>query len=86
VAGTVRVENRNVKLSAAAKKQWEKIPKSAHMKLLNNVYCGSCRKMTGIGNIRGSVDGGDLTLHGTCTACGSKVARLIETSELPEPA
>jgi hypothetical protein len=72
-------------LSPQAKKQWEKIPKEVRVKLLNNVYCSKCGTTTGIAEINGSVDRGDLVLRGVCTACGSPVARLIETSEIPDP-
>ena len=71
-----------MKLSPQAKKHWEKIPQSVRVKLLNNVYCTDCRGVTGIGEISGSVDRGDLVLKGICTTCGSQVARRIETSEM----
>jgi hypothetical protein len=74
-----------MKFTPQAKKQWEKIPKEVRVKLLNNVYCSRCKTMTGIAEIEGTVNHGDLILHGKCTACGSEVARLIETAELPDP-
>ena len=67
-----------MQLTPQAQKLWEKIPNEVRVKLLNNVYCTSCRDMVGIANVTGNIDGGDLVLKGICTACGGPVARLIE--------
>jgi phage regulator Rha-like protein len=58
---------------------WEAIPGNIRVRLLNNVWCGVCRKTTGIGgNVSGKVSRGMLVLHGRCTSCGGEVARVIE--------
>ena len=69
-----------MKSTPQAKKIWEAISPEIRMKLLNNVWCGRCGKMTGIGKIDARVDRGDLILKGICTRCGGPVARLIEGS------
>ncbi len=70
--------------STQAKILWESIPQSARLSLLNNVYCGECKKSTGVGNIKMTVEGGNLIINGICTSCGSKVARLVESkAEIP---
>jgi hypothetical protein len=84
MARTVRMADQ-MNLSSQAKKQWEKIPKEVRLKLLNNAYCSKCGGSTGIAEIEGSVDRGDLVLRGKCTTCGKPVARVIETSEIPDP-
>ena len=61
-----------------AKKLWESIPQSDRMRLLNNFWCGHCRKVTSAGNIGLSVEFGDLIIEGECTSCLNKVVRLIE--------
>jgi hypothetical protein len=65
-------------LTPQAKKIWEAIPGDLRLRLLNNVWCGHCTAVTGIGKISGKVEKGDLILRGVCTRCGGDVARLIE--------
>jgi len=63
-----------------AKILWEAIPKPLRLKLLNNVYCSDCKKTTGVGDIKMTVESGDLIISGICTKCGTKVARLVESA------
>gem|GEM_PF-2284389 len=63
-----------------AKLIWKSIPQPVRLKLLNNVYCVECKQMTGVGNIKMTVKGGDLIINGSCTSCGGNVARLIEVT------
>ena len=66
-------------LTPKARAIWEAIPGNVQIKLLNNVWCFSCRKTTGIGgDVGGKVSKGMLVLHGRCTSCGKDVARVIE--------
>lgn len=67
-----------------AKVIWESIPQPVRLKLLNNVFCVECKKTTGVGKIKMTVESGDLLINGVCTSCGSKVARLVE-SEIEAP-
>jgi hypothetical protein len=67
-----------MKLTPQAEKQWESIPKNIRMKLLNNVFCVACSGETGIAEIEGKVEKGDLVLRGKCIKCGHAVARVIE--------
>lgn len=71
-----------MKASAMAKKHWEKIPNEVRVKLLNNVWCGTCVGVSGIRLTAMAVEKGDLVLNGDCVKCGGQVARLIETSEM----
>ncbi len=61
-----------------AKKIWEAIASDIRIRLLNNVWCRHCGKMSSIGNMSGKVESGMLVLRGSCTKCGSNVARVIE--------
>jgi hypothetical protein len=61
-----------------AKKIWEAIAGDIQFKILNNVWCVHCRKESSIGNLTGKIESGMLVLRGTCTKCGSDVARVIE--------
>ena len=61
-----------------AKKIWEAIAGDIRIRLLNNVWCRHCGKMSSIGNLSGKVESGMLVLRGSCTKCGSDVARVIE--------
>ena len=61
-----------------AKKIWKAIPKNVRLKILNNVWCVHCSKMTGVGNTTMNIDRGDLIIRGHCTLCGGDVARLVE--------
>jgi hypothetical protein len=69
----------NPKLTREAQQLWDAIPHATRLRLLNNVWCANCAKATGIGEISGNVEKGDLILRGVCTRCGGEVARLIET-------
>ena len=66
------------KFSPHAKRVWESIAPPLKTKILNNVWCSHCTKMTTIVRYTGKVDGGDLILQGECERCGGRVARLIE--------
>ncbi len=61
-----------------ARKMWENIPNDVRMKLLNNVWCVTCSKMTGVGETTMSVERRNLIIRGSCTGCGGEVARLVE--------
>ena len=61
-----------------AKKIWEAIAGDIQFKILNNVWCVHCRKESSIGNLSGKIESGMLVLRGSCTKCGSSVARVIE--------
>ena len=67
-----------MKQTPAAKKIWNDIPGPIQMKLLNNVWCSSCRDVGGIAIETMNVEKGDLIIRGKCTKCNSAVARLIE--------
>ena len=66
-------------LTPKARKIWQAIPGDIQLKILNNVWCGQCRGVTGIGNVNGKVESSLLVLRGICTKCGGEVARVIES-------
>jgi hypothetical protein len=74
-------------LTPAAQSRWERIPESAKLAILAEVWCSKCQ--TGI-LIREATGGlhpsGDLILRGLCSVCGHKVCRVIETGETMGPA
>jgi len=63
-----------------ARKIWQAIPGDIQLKILNNVWCGQCGGVTGIGNVNAKVESGMLVLKGICTKCGGEVARVIENA------
>ena len=63
-----------------ARQHWESIPADICQRLLDNVWCGDCRKETTITNFSGTIKGGDLLLVGKCAGCHGDVARVIEGS------
>jgi len=65
-------------MTPKAKLLWQKIPREVRPKILNNVWCGKCGEMGGIGNVKMTVDAGDLILNGICTTCSGPVCRLVE--------
>ena len=62
----------------SAKAFWDGIPPAIRERLLGNVYCAQCRKMTTIIDYTGRIENGDLILEGFCIRCGNPVSRLIE--------
>ncbi len=68
----------NGSFTPKAKTIWEAIAGDIRIRLLNNVWCGHCRKTSSMGNLSGKVESGMLVLRGGCTKCGSHVARVIE--------
>ena len=68
------------RFSHRAKHFWERIPEDIRHALLANVWCSKCAGSTTIVDFRGTIDGGDLILRGSCSRCGAEVARHIESS------
>lgn len=64
--------------TAEAKEAWEIIPLEIREKILKNVWCSNCRKMTTISDFEGRMEGESLILTGSCLRCGAKVARVLE--------
>ncbi|MBE0448310.1 MAG: hypothetical protein IBX64_09485 [Actinobacteria bacterium] len=64
--------------SKDAKKRWDKIPKWAQTKILDNVYCGKCMNMVSIVLETAKIQGANLILRGKCKTCGHEVCRLVE--------
>ena len=68
-----------MKLTPQAKKLWDDIAGSQRVRILNRVWCVSCMKVTGMGEVRGNVEKGMLSLKGVCTRCGGLVATIVES-------
>jgi hypothetical protein len=66
------------KFSSDSKRVWEDIPPHRKAKILNNIWCKHCGKVTTIVHYTRKVEGSELILEGECERCGGKVARLIE--------
>ena len=64
--------------TATARQRWQRIPPKLQAMLLGNVWCRSCRQAGGMQLLSGKIEKGQLVLHGTCTACGEPVARMVE--------
>ena len=60
------------------KKVWEDMLPRQKEKILNNVWCKHCAKVTTIVHYTSKVKGGDLIPEGEWKRCGGRVARLIE--------
>lgn len=61
-----------------AERRWRELDGQLQTRLLNNVWCGRCRRSTTIVRYTGKIDGGDLVLEGRCITCDGRVARVIE--------
>jgi uncharacterized Zn-binding protein involved in type VI secretion len=48
------------------------------VRLLNDVFCVHCLGGSSMALEHATVKGHDLVLHGTCTACGHAVVRVVE--------
>jgi hypothetical protein len=68
----------NGSFTPKAKKIWESIAGDIRVRILNNIWCGRCRKGSSIGNLTGKIESGMLVLRGICTKCSEGVARVIE--------
>jgi hypothetical protein len=61
-----------------AQRRWDKVPKWAQEKILNNVWCGGCLGPAPINLQSGEMKKDFLFLKGTCSICGKNIARVIE--------
>ncbi len=67
-----------MELTPQAAKLWNAIPAMERLRILNNVWCVGCMKSTSMGEARGRVEKGQLSLKGICTRCGGIVAKVVE--------
>jgi hypothetical protein len=61
-----------------AARRWERIPRWAQERILDNVWCGRCLGSVTIMLETGEMVGKDLVLRGKCKSCGGDVCRLVE--------
>jgi Domain of unknown function (DUF5679) len=61
-----------------ARERWDRIPKWAQDKILENVYCVGCRDVVTIVLESAVMEKGDLVLRGKCKICGHEVCRVVE--------
>lgn len=78
VDGSKTQKNTAMSFTPMAQEFWNTIDPKLRVRLMNNIFCPSCKGETGIGNVSGSVEKGNLILTGVCTKCGESVARLVE--------
>lgn len=64
--------------SSKARDAWLEIPEVHRTRILNNVWCRSCRNVTTIVRWSEHLERGQLVLKGECIRCGGRVARAIE--------
>ena len=69
------------KLTGAAMKRWNQVPKRVRKDIMDHVWCTRCRTSTPIQLREGKMLGRSLVLHGTCKQCGSEISRVIESDE-----
>ena len=70
------------KFTPQAELLWGSIPARVKDKILQNGFCTKCSDSVPIIDYGGKEVGGDLVLHGRCGNCGTKVIRVVETSEM----
>jgi hypothetical protein len=61
---------------------WSTVPERAREQILKNVFCTHCSGPAEMVNFQGKEQKGDLLLTGSCSKCGHKVVRVLETSEV----
>lgn len=61
-----------------AQRRWDKVPKWAQEKILNNVWCGGCLGPVPINLQSGKMKNNLLVLKGVCKKCGKNIARAVE--------
>ena len=64
--------------SREARERWNKIPKWAQVRILENVWCVGCRDETTIILESAQIEGRNLVLSGKCKAFGHEVCRVVE--------
>ena len=66
------------RMTNEALKIWMGLPADIRSKILSNVWCSDCRTAVTICDYNAGFGGGVLVLRGFCSACGHKVARVLE--------
>ena len=61
-----------------ALKIWMGLFADIRSKILSSVWCSNCRTVVTICDYNAGFGGGVLVLRGFCSACGHKVARVLE--------
>lgn len=69
-----------MKISPEAKKSWEKISADFRVKILNNVWCSTCKAAVNIDAKKISIDKGMLVIEGSCMICQGPVCRAVENA------
>jgi hypothetical protein len=72
-------------LTPQAAKLWGAISGKQRLRILNNVWCVNCMKMTSMGEAMGKVEKGRLSLKGVCTRCNGVVAKIVEVPKKSGP-
>ncbi|HUT28868.1 MAG TPA: hypothetical protein VMX13_03665 [Sedimentisphaerales bacterium] len=67
--------------TAEARRRWEKVPRWAQEKILDNVWCGGCLGSVPIILETAEMRGKDLILRGRCQHCGKEVCRVVEPED-----
>jgi len=64
-----------------ARHRWNKVPKWAQKKILDNVFCRKCLGVVTILLATAEMEGKDLVLRGECQHCGQDVCRVVEPED-----
>ncbi len=69
----------------AALRRWDALDPKEKAEILNNAYCGLCRKKTHIQVGSAKISGRDLFLYGYCGRCGFNAVEIVEKKEKDRP-
>ena len=65
-------------LKGAMALAWQRLSPEHRLRILNNVWCVSCRRGGAMKLTDARMSTGDLVLLGECMRCGGEVARVVE--------
>ncbi len=64
-----------------AQSRWDKVPRWAQEKILDNVWCGGCLGSVPINLQWGKMKKDLLVLKGICKVCGRDIVRVVEPED-----
>jgi len=72
-------ESTPAKFTAPAARIWKAISPNEQQSLVSRSWCSKCQQEVKITGYSGSIKVGHVLLSGTCSSCGGKAYRFIET-------
>ncbi len=61
-----------------ARRIWDALDESIRQRIVSSVWCAWCGRSTGMVDLVGVVEAGNLILRGKCAGCGREMTRLVE--------